>query len=102
MKRGPAPSLDVALVRSASVVGRKVAGEYVLVPLAGSAADIDSVYGLNAVGAFIWERLDGRRRGHDIVRSLEDAYVVDTTRATADYLDFVSSLLAVGAVEQAP
>jgi hypothetical protein len=101
MSRRPAPGLDATLARSARVVGRKVAGEYVLVPLAGSAAEIDSVYNLNPVGAFIWERLDGRQSGHDIVRSLQTAYAVDAARAADDYLEFVGTLLKLGAVQPA-
>ena len=94
-----APGLDAILARSPRIVGRKVAGEYVLVPLAGSAAEIDSVYNLNPVGAFIWERLDGRRSGHDIVKSLQDVYAVEAGQATGDYLEFVATLLGLGALQ---
>lgn len=96
------PDLDTVLARSTRIVGRRVADACVLVPLAGSAADIDSIYNLNAVGAFIWEKLDGRRSGHDVVRSLQATYAVDPERASTDYLEFVRDLCALGALQPAP
>jgi hypothetical protein len=90
--------LDAVWARSTRMVGRKVAGEYVLVPLAGSAADIDSVYNLNPVATFIWEHLDGRQSGREIVRSLQGAYAVDPAQAEKDYLELVRTLLDLGAL----
>jgi hypothetical protein len=101
MTRSRGPGLDAVLARSDRVVGRKVAGEYVLVPLAGGAADIDSVYGLSGVGVFIWEHLDGQQSGREIVRSLQETYAVAARQAARDYLRFVRDLLALGAVRTA-
>jgi Coenzyme PQQ synthesis protein D (PqqD) len=93
------PGLDAVLVHSARIVGRKVAGQYILVPLAGSAADIDSVYNLNPVATFIWEQLDGHQSGREIVRSLQEAYSVEAGQAAADYLALVGDLLELGALQ---
>lgn len=87
--------------RSSRIVGRRIAGEYVLVPLVTHGADLDAIYNLNAVAAFIWERLDGRTPGAQIVAALIDAFAVEATRAEADYLEFVARLLELGAVEPA-
>lgn len=94
--------LDEVLVRSPRIVGRRIAGEYVLVPLVSHGADLDAIFNLNAVGAFIWERLDGRTTGAGIVSALTDAFEVDPERARADYLAFVAQLLDLGALEAAP
>jgi hypothetical protein len=90
--------LDTVLARSSRIVSRKVAGEYILVPLAGSTADIDSVYNLNPVATFIWENLDGRQSGREIVRSLQGVYAVDPAQAERDYLELIGTLLELGAL----
>jgi hypothetical protein len=94
-----APRLDDAYARGARIVGRRIAGEYVLVPLVTHGADLDAIFNLNAVGAFIWERLDGRTPGAVVVAALVEAFDVDEERASADYLAFVAQLQGLQAVE---
>jgi hypothetical protein len=93
-----APSLHDVLVRSERMVGRKVADEFILVPLVGKGADVDAILNLNRVGAFIWERIDGKRDGDAVVDALVGHFEVDRARAAADYLEFVEKLLSVNAV----
>ncbi len=85
--------------RSPRIVGRRIAGEYVLVPLVTHGADLDAIYNLNAVAAFIWERLDGRTPGAAIVSALTESFEVTPARAQADYLEFLTRLGELGAVE---
>jgi len=84
--------LSVVFARSDRMVGRRVGEEYLLVPLAGRGADLDSILNLNRVGAFIWENLDGRRRGDEVVEALVVQFDVDLPRASRDYLDFLEQL----------
>jgi hypothetical protein len=84
------------------MVGRKVANEFILVPLVGRGADVDAVLNLNRVGAFIWERIDGERDGGAVVDLLMERFDVDRARACADYLEFVAKLLSVHALHAAP
>ncbi|HET9315122.1 MAG TPA: PqqD family protein [Vicinamibacteria bacterium] len=93
------PAIDAVFARSARIVGRRIAGEYVLVPLVSHGADLDAIYNLNAVAAFIWERLDGRASGARIVQALLESFDVERGRAEADYLEFVARLGELGAVE---
>jgi hypothetical protein len=97
-----APRLGDAYARGGRIVGRRIAGEYVLVPLVTHGADLDAIFNLNAVAAFIWERLDGRTTGETIVAELVDAFDVGADRARADYLAFVSQLQALHAVDPLP
>jgi hypothetical protein len=89
-------TLADAVLRSPRIVSRRIAGELVLVPLVTHGADLDAIYNLNAVGAFIWERLDGRTSGEAIVAELAETFEVESAQAAADYLDFVSSLVDLG------
>lgn len=94
-----ASALDAVFARSTRIVGRRIAGEYVLVPLVTHGADLDAIYNLNAVGTFIWERLDGRTSGARIVAALTDSFAVEPERAEADYVGFLAQLRDLGAVE---
>ncbi|HXB57830.1 MAG TPA: PqqD family protein [Vicinamibacteria bacterium] len=91
-------SLADVFARSERMVGRRIAEEYVLVPIVGRGADLDAIFNLNRVGAFIWERLDGRSSGEEIVRALVEDFDVDSLRAVADYRAFMVQLLSIEAV----
>jgi len=92
------PLLAQALARSERMVGRQVAGEYILVPLVGRGADLDSIFNLNRIGAFVWERLDGRTPGSAIVDAMVHRFAVDRETAEADYAQFVGQLQTIGAI----
>jgi hypothetical protein len=93
------PSTKDVFARSSRIVGRRIAGEYVLVPLVTHGADLDAIYNLNAVAAFIWERLDGRTSGARIVEALLESFEVERGQAEADYLELVTRLGELGAIE---
>jgi hypothetical protein len=93
--------LDRVYGRSDRIVARRVADEFILVPLVGRGADLDSIFNLNAVGAFVWEQLDGRRSGSDIVAAMVERFDVDPPTAEADYGRFIDELRSIGAVTEA-
>lgn len=94
------PSLQSVFVRSERMVGRAVADEFILVPLVGRGADVDSILNLNRVGTFIWEAIDGRRDGAAVVAALVERFEVDSARAAEDYLDFVGKLVSLHALRE--
>jgi Coenzyme PQQ synthesis protein D (PqqD) len=94
------PSLDQVFARSDRMVGRQVADEFILVPLVGKGADVDSILNLNRVGTFIWETLDGARDGAAVVEALVSKFEVDEDRAAEDYLGFVTKLLSLHALHE--
>ena len=98
MSRGAARRLDEAWARSPHMVGRRIGEEYVLVPLAGRGADLDSILNLNRVAAFVWEQLDGETSGSDVVAAVVERFDVERARAEQDYLELVDTLVEVGAV----
>jgi hypothetical protein len=95
-------ALDAVFTRSDRIVGRRIADEFILVPIVGHGAELDSIYNLNRVGAFIWEHLDGRRSGRAIVEALVARYDVEYAAAESDYRGFVKSLLSIGALMPPP
>jgi coenzyme PQQ synthesis protein D (PqqD) len=99
----PAPGrLAEVWTRSPRMVGRRIGDEYVLVPLAGRGADLDSILNLNRVAAFMWEQLDGARSGGEVVDAVLERFDVERARAEQDYLELVETLVELDAVKRAP
>ncbi|NMC41277.1 MAG: PqqD family protein [Bacteroidales bacterium] len=86
-------------VHSASVVTRKTGEEYVLVPVTGNIADMDSIYTLNSTGAFIWEQIDGKNSLEEIIAKLTEEYETDPETAGKDVLAFIEIMVGIGMVE---
>lgn len=55
---------------------------------------------LDAVGAFIWERLDGRHRIRQIAAELSDCFEVDPETAARDLIAFVDGLAREGCARE--
>ena len=92
------PRLQDAWARAERMVGRRIGDEYVLVPLAGRGADLDSILNLNPVAVFIWEQLDGARTGDAIVQAVVERFDVERARAEADTLELLDTLLELKAI----
>jgi coenzyme PQQ synthesis protein D (PqqD) len=86
--------------RSDRIVGRRLADEYILVPIVSRGADVDAIFNLNRVGALIWERLDGRTSGQAVVDAIVERFEVDAKRAAEDYAEFIDKLVTIEAVRR--
>lgn len=78
--------------RSENVVFRKVAGEYILVPLAGSVADVESIFNLNETGAAVWEKVDGRKSIKNIVAELQSEYEAPGDQLESEVISFLEEM----------
>jgi len=92
------PRLDAVYARSERMVGRRIADEYLLVPIVGRGAEVEAIYNLNTIAAFIWERLDGKTPGEAIVGAIATHYDVDDETAGIDYRTFIGQLQSIRAV----
>jgi hypothetical protein len=92
--------LEHRYARSERMIGRDVGGEFILVPLAGRGADLDSVFNLNGVATFIWQNLDGQSTGKDVVDALVERFEVKRAQAEEDYLTLIGQLLEIDAVRR--
>jgi hypothetical protein len=84
--------------KNPDVVYRIIAGEAILIPITRQAQAAGRMLTLNETGAFIWERLDGKRRLGEILEELRDEYEVEKETARQDLLEMISSLQETGAV----
>lgn len=79
-------------------MSRKIAGEYILVPIRQSAGDLDSIYTMNAVGGRIWELLDGQRSVSDLKDIIVEEFDVSLEEAEEDIKTFLDQLMSMNVV----
>jgi hypothetical protein len=80
------------------MVGRKIADEFILVPIRQTVGDLQCMYTLNGVGARIWELIDGHSTIDDITTAIVREYEVETPQAKADVIEFLEQMKEIGAV----
>jgi len=91
----------VSYTKPKSVVTREIAGQTLLVPVEGKLANLQSVFALDPVAAFIWERLETACDESDLVRAVVDSFDVDEATAAQDVRAFVECLREAGLIEGA-
>ena len=79
--------------RDETVITRDIVGETILVPVRGKLADMQRIFTLNDVGAYIWANLDGERSLAQICDDLQMDFDVQREQAERDLSDFISELL---------
>jgi hypothetical protein len=89
------------LLPSPDVVARRVAGEYLLVPVRSGAAQMDFIFTANEVGSAIFRLLDGARDGRAIARELSEEFEVDEEKARDDVVEFLRVLCDAGLAKPA-
>lgn len=94
-------SEDVRYQRTEEFVARAIAGETVLVPIRRQIGDLESIYTLNEVATFIWERLAEPATVAEIARALEDAFACDPAEMRKDLSAFLAEILDLGAITPA-
>ena len=91
--------LERCYEKDSSIVHRNIAGETILVPIRRNVADMESIYTLDGVGAFIWELIDGQRTVSDMKVAILDEYDVAPEAAEADLVEFLQRLQTIGAIK---
>ena len=91
-------TVDRVYRRSADFVFRRIEGETILVPIRSGVGDLDCIYSLNAIGALVWERLDGKTAASEIGRAISAEYDVSAEQAEADLAEFLTEMKSIGAV----
>lgn len=89
-------SIDRPVHRHGDVIVREVAGETLLVPVRGRLADLQDLFVLNEVGAWLWPLLDGSRSTADLATAVVAEFDVDDERAAADVRAFLLRLEEAG------
>ena len=86
--------------RNPDFIYRKVIDEFILIPIHQDVADMDSIYILNGVGAFIWENLDPSTTLTDLEATLLEEYDADPNEITNDMERFLRDMTDIGAIQE--
>lgn len=91
---------SVSFERNPDFVFRKVIEELILVPIRQDVADMDYIFTLNQVGAFIWEHLAHPASQADLKAALLEEFDADPEVLTADLERFIDEMIAINAVRE--
>lgn len=81
-----------------SFVSRRIEDEVILVPIRQNVADLESIYTLSEVGAYIWEQIDGRRTTAEVLPLMVGEFEVSEEEAQKDLKEFIEQLSSIGAI----
>jgi hypothetical protein len=87
------------VVKDKAFVFRKIAGQFLLVPIRHKREDVDSIFTANEVGGRIWELIDGERSLSEILAAIVEEFEVGAEEAERDLIEFVGQLEHLGAVK---
>lgn len=88
-------------MRNPDFVFRKVIEETILVPVHMDVAEMDCIYTLNEVGAFIWQQLEIPLTLSQLQKCMLDEYDVAPDLLAADLQMFLDEMQTIGAIKQA-
>jgi len=94
-------NLNTIYQKDSNMVYRRIADEYILVPIRQQVADLNCIYTLNEIGAFIWELIDGKSNIKQILKNITASYDVEEEAAKDDLISFISQLLKIKAIDVA-
>jgi hypothetical protein len=84
--------------RSDDVVERRIRGEHLLVPVAGSLEQLDSIYTLNPTAGRIWELAGEGLDEGEVLNRVKMEFEVDEDAARRDITRVLDELTAIGAL----
>lgn len=85
--------LQKVFVKSDNVVFRKIADEYVLVPVYKDAVDLEALFSFNETAARMWELIDGKQTAAAIASTVAQEYAAAPDAVARDAADVLSALL---------
>ena len=88
----------VMVQRNPDFIFRKIVDESILVPLHKDVADMDCIYTLNSIGAFIWDLLEQPTTKAALQSALLDEYDAQPDVLNGDLEQFLEEMIAIGAL----
>lgn len=85
--------------RRGNHVTRDLAGETLVVPIRGGAAELDFLYVFNDSGAFVWRLLETPRTLDQLAHALTEEFDIEGAAAHDDITGLLDELRAAGLVE---
>lgn len=85
--------------KNPNFVFRKVAREFLLIPVRKKLNQVNKLYVLNETAAAIWDRIDGRSSMEDIVDGVTRDFEVSAEQLSQDASTLIQDLLSIEAIE---
>jgi hypothetical protein len=92
--------LNTVYNKSDSIVSRKIADEFILVPIRQNVGDLESIYTLNETAARIWELIDGKMKVEEIKEKLIEEFEVSPEEAEKDIIEHIMQLKEIKAITE--
>jgi hypothetical protein len=86
--------------RSNNVVFRKIANEFVLVPIHKDAVDLEALFSLNDTAARIWELFDAHTMAGQIIDTIALEFSREKEEVKDDVLEFIGKLQELHFIEE--
>ena len=91
--------MNMTYRKKENIVTRSIAGETLLVPIYGELANMERIFTLDQVAAFVWEQLDGKRSLKDIRDDVLNTFEVNKEQVEKDISEFIDELLKADLIE---
>lgn len=88
-------------VKNPDMVFRKIAGEFILVPVRQKVVDLKSIYTLNETAAFIWELIDGKSSVSCIKGKVAETFDCERAQIDSDINDIFDKFKSLVLIEEA-
>lgn len=90
--------LDQKIERNPDFIYRMILDEAILVPIRKDIADLNAIYTLNEVGAFVWQQLDQPQTFGEIKTNLLAEYDAEPNTILQDLQSYVADMLGIDAL----
>ena len=87
--------------RNENFIFRKIVEEMILVPIHQDVIDMDGIYTLNELGAFIWETLADSKTREELEQTVLEKYATDHNTVKQDLQSFLAEMIIIGAINEA-
>lgn len=86
--------------RNLDFIYRRIVDESVLVPLHNNVADMDCIYTLNGMGAYLWERLAIPATQAELEEAIMAEYDAEPVVLVKDLEKFLAEMVSIGALRE--
>jgi len=92
--------LNTVYKKSDSIVSRKIADEFILVPIRQNVGDLESIYTLNETAARIWELIAGKMKVEEIRKKLIEEFEVTPEEVEKDIVEHLMQVEEIKAITE--
>jgi hypothetical protein len=91
---------DTRYERNPDYIFRKIVDELILVPIHQDVADMDCIYTLNPVAAFVWQQLSKPATPSELQAAVLTEYAAEPEDVAADLDEFLREMTEIGALRK--